>query len=354
MGQWSHSPGHSPEIAAKEFSMSLKIEKETLQSFMQYYDSANASNLNWSLIFNLPIWVEAWWKTFGSSYEIMIYSLWQDEKLFALAPLMRHNDSAFLLGHPDVCDYLDFIAVPDTEYLILPNLLSQLKKEGIRELHLHAQRPDATIFQGLAQSMQQNLAASEITYHLEYKQENESSEIELPSTWDDYLAGLNKKQRHEVRRKLRRLENETGSFQYRVIEREEEVITFYPRFRELFQQNSDKAEFLTEQMENYFLSIITNTARSGLARFGILEVDGVAAAAVLYFDYANKIYLYNSGYNFDYRELSVGLLSNVLCIKESIEAGKQVFDFLKGPEVYKSRLGGISIPIYQTTITITQ
>ena len=114
-----------------------------------------------------------------------------------------------------------------------------------------------------------------------------------------------------------------------------------------------KAVFLTEKMDQYFRLLITNTACAGLACFGLLEIDGVAAAAVFYFDYRDRIYLYNSGYRSDYGALSAGLLSKILCIRDSIEKGRQVFDFLKGQEVYKSRLGGTAIPIFKAKIAIS-
>ena len=46
-----------------------------------------------------------------------------------------------------------------------------------------------------------------------------------------------------------------------------------------------------------------------------------------------------------YDSLSVGLLSKVFCIKEGIQQGKKRFEFLKGNEIYKQRLGGKEIPL---------
>jgi len=180
----------------------------------------------------------------------------------------------------------------------------------------------------------------------------------LPEKWEDYLMRLNKKQRHEVRRKLRKLDSETENFCFRVIgevksEEKGSLTGFTPRFFDLFQENPEKADFLTEKMKTYFKALITTSAAEGLARFGLLEIDGQPAATVLFFSYGGRIYLYNSGYRSEYRHLSAGLLSKVLCIRDSIERGRQVFDFLKGPEVYKSRLGGDTIPIYNVTLQIS-
>ena len=73
---------------------------------------------------------------------------------------------------------------------------------------------------------------------------------------------------------------------------------------------------------------------------------------IMCFDYNGIIYLYNSGYNPAYNYLSAGLLSKVLGIKDSIEKGRNKFDFLKGAEQYKYHLGGKEVPLYRCRITI--
>ena len=46
------------------------------------------------------------------------------------------------------------------------------------------------------------------------------------------------------------------------------------------------------------------------------------------------------------------MISKVLCIKDSIEQKKDRFDFLRGAEVYKYRLGGTEIPLHECRISI--
>ena len=62
------------------------------------------------------------------------------------------------------------------------------------------------------------------------------------------------------------------------------------------------------------------------------------------------MYLYNSGYDPRYGELSVGLLCKVLSIKNSIESGRKRYDFLKGAEPYKYHLGGKEVPLSRCRI----
>lgn len=332
--------------------MPYSVKEETLQSLQHYYKNEGRL-LGWSVIFSLPFWIENWWENFGpDKYQLLIRSVWVDSELIGLAPLMRDGATARLIGSADVCDYLDFVTGSEREADFFSALLPALASEGIEQLQLESQRPDAAVFKGF-------FAGSAVKGSQgKFSLDNESSEIILADQWEDYLMQLNKKQRHEVRRKLRKLENETVSYKFRVIgevlsESEGRLTRFIPQFIDLFQENPEKADFLTERMKAYFKGLIRTSAAEGLARFGLLEIDGEPAAAVLFFSYGGRIYLYNSGYRSEYSHLSAGLLSKVLCIRDSIERDRQVFDFLKGAETYKSRLGGKTIPIYKVTLQIT-
>ena len=89
-----------------------------------------------------------------------------------------------------------------------------------------------------------------------------------------------------------------------------------------------------------------------MLRFGILDLDTIPVAMIIGFDYDNTIYLYNSAYSPDYGHLSVGLLSKVLCIRESIRLNRKRWDFLKGGEPYKYRIRGQEVPLYSCRIAL--
>ena len=123
-------------------------------------------------------------------------------------------------------------------------------------------------------------------------------------------------------------------------------------FKQHRESREDKEISMTAQMEAFFRSIAETMASENLLRFGILEMDKRPIAVVMCFDDNNRLYLYNSGYDTRYSFLSVGLLSKVLSIKDSIERGIKCYDFLKGAEEYKYRLAGKEIPIYSCRIDL--
>jgi CelD/BcsL family acetyltransferase involved in cellulose biosynthesis len=225
-------------------------------------------------------------------------------------------------------------------------LLDDLKQSRINKLDLKHVRPDSTVLTHLAPLAQGR------GFAVETVQENVSFEMDLPAFFDEYLERLSAKQRHEVRRKLRRL-SEEGNIEFRFINEGASVPAAMDDFFKMFvESRSDKADFMTEKMASFFRLLADTMARAGLLRLGVLSLDARPLAEIMCFDYQDCLYLYNSGYDPRYTSLSAGLLSKVLAVKDSIEKGKKRFDFLKGAEVYKSYLGGREVPLNRCQITI--
>lgn len=323
-------------------SLDYTVTEESFES-MRAFQAVESRSLAPPSVFVTPVWLEAWWRSFGEGAALALLAVRCEGSVTGLAPLLIRGDTAAFIGSPDVCDYLDFCVISGEEQRFFAAVLYHLFQNGVSKLELHSLRPDSAALAGLAQAMEEPAIKTALT------RETISVELALPGSWDQYLALLTKKQRHEVRRKLRRLE-EAGPYRYRAVEGEE-AVSFIPHFLEMFKKNPEKANFLTGKMEIFFTAAIKAAAQSGLARFGLLELAGRVAAAVFYFDYCGGIYLYNSAYDPDFGPFSAGLLCKVLSIKDAVERGRVRYDFLKGGEVYKHRLGGREIPIYHCTVT---
>ena len=183
-------------------------------------------------------------------------------------------------------------------------------------------------------------------------QEDISYELVLPPSWDSYLSGLAVQQRHEVRRKLRRLQ-EAGRFAYRIVDAPEAIDAAMDVFLQLFMiSRPDKRAFMTVAMEAFFRSLARSMASWGLVRLGFLDIHGAPAAAVMSFQYSGTVYLYNSGFDPRFKHLNAGLLCKVLSIRDSIEGGIKIYDFLKGAEVYKQRLGAAPVPLQRCRVVL--
>jgi CelD/BcsL family acetyltransferase involved in cellulose biosynthesis len=294
----------------------------------------------------VPAWLEIWWREYGAKGDLYLCAVRERGAVIGIAPLLLRGEEALFIGSDDVCDYLDFVIAPGREHDFFTILLDDLSKKGISLLNLRPLRPNSPVLTHLM-----GIARGK-GYEVSCTVENVSLELDLPPTWEEYLGILSQKQRHELRRKLRRM-RESGEVNYRIIEGIGDIPDATDIFLKLFRKSkAEKAEFMNFQRESFFRSLVKAMAQARLLRLGILELDALPIAALMCFDYNNRVYLYNSGYDPQYGSLSVGLVSKILSIKDSIERGRETFDFLKGAEDYKYRLGGKEIPLHGCKIAL--
>lgn len=315
------------------------------EGFSRCREQSGAALL-WECPFMLPPWIAAWLRHFGGGREPHIYQVSAGDVLLGIAPLFVQDCEARLIGSPDVCDYLDFIVAPGRQRDFFSALVTHLRDEGIVRLNLGPLRPDSAAFTCCTG------AAAQFACSVTGADEDVSYELALPADWEGYVSGLAAQQRHEVRRKLRRLE-EAGRFAYRSVDAPAAIDAAMDMFLHLFTiSRPDKRAFMTPAMEAFFRSLARSMALWGLVRLGFLDIDGQPAAAVMCFDYRETVYLYNSGFDTRFRHLNAGVLCKVLSIRDSIERGKKVYDFLKGAEPYKQRLGGRPVPLQQCRVML--
>ena len=320
--------------------LNVNIKEESFATMNSLWQS-HSSDLRWYTLFSLPHWLETWWETFNSAGELYLRSIWEKDKLCGVAPLYLRDETAFLLGGDDLFDYRDIPMAAGKESLFFAALLDDLSKRKIKKMNLGLVRPDSAIYKGLSSFLK---SAEDVESSWEKK--DVSYEMELKPDWESYLKSLPKKQRHEVRRKLRRT-YEAAEVQYREIQGDEVTSDLLQSFFALFAESrEDKAAFLTPAREGFFRKLVERMSCDGVLRMGILELDSKQAGMTLHFVHAGRVYLYNSGHDPGYRSISAGLMTKLFCIKESIRQQRRVFDFLKGMEVFKHRLGGQEVPLY--------
>jgi CelD/BcsL family acetyltransferase involved in cellulose biosynthesis len=175
--------------------------------------------------------------------------------------------------------------------------------------------------------------------------------ISLPSTWDDYLSSLDKKQRHEIRRKLRKAEA-SGQINWYIVNQEHDLAAEMDAFIELHEKSAvEKDEFMDTKMKGFFHAVAQVLHDAGWLQLAFIEVNGEKAATMMNFDYRDSIMVYNSGYDpRKYAWLSPGIVLLAYCIQWAIELGRTKFDFLRGDEEYKFRFGGQPTEVYRLLI----
>ncbi len=325
---------------------SYSVESETLDSVFAHWQRAD-NFLTWNCLFVLPVWLKPWWDNFGNSSALYLLSIRHEGRTIGIAPLQRKDDTVRLLGNENVCDNLDFIVASDKSAEFYRILIKYLKRDGVKRMELAPVRQDSSV-------MTELLPVAENTgCRVSHEGNDLSFELDLPDSWDGYLNILSGKERHEIRRKLRRL-YAAGHISYRLVDGATSVKKEMETFLALFRSNRpDKAEFMNDRMVSFFKGLAEALAEARIVKLFFLDLDERPIAATMCFNYHSSMYLYNNGYDKRFGSLSAGLLSKVLSIKESIQSGKKTYDFLKGTEVYKKRLGGRPIQLYRCLIEFT-
>ena len=273
-------------------------------------------------------WLQTWWDARGRG-ELIVADTTE-----SLICLTLDDGVVEFAGEADLTDYHSPLGNSDT--LALTNLVADLEPgTRLRLDSLPGEAADAVVGALTQAGLQTDVAQHEV-----------AAVLDLPATFEDYLASIGKKERHEMRRKRRRFDNEVGPGR---VERRQgpEAVSLFARLHRL--SAGDKGEFMTDDLERFFLALHTDAG-------GVIDVlvDGNdrPASAIFSFEDEHGFYLYNSAFEPDLRTLSPGNVVLSHLIERAIERGLRIFDFLKGDETYKFRLGAKQRPLYQVTATV--
>ena len=172
--------------------------------------------------------------------------------------------------------------------------------------------------------------------------------LTLPADLDfeGYLGTLDKKERHEVRRKIRRAET-AGTV---ALERSADPAADLEAFIDLHQKRwGDEGLFPATEggaaSRRFFASLFENCMPSGIVELDFLTVGGRRIAAGVILHDRRTVYYYNAGVEPGARDLSPGVVMVACYIQRAIELGRSRFDFMRGNESYKYAWGAVDEPI---------
>lgn len=248
----------------------------------------------------------------------------------ALAALSLADGTLEMVGHRDLVDYRSPLG--DGVVELLRNVATSVPSGTRIRFDSLPEEAAGPIASGLAMAgvdpeMESHTTAAVLT---------------LPASFDDYLTSIGKKERHELRRKRRRYEASAGPV---------DVVSAtgagdaFDQFIECHRRSSgDKGSFMSSQMARFFGDLLALPGWQVDAMFG--DRGQVAAAAFSFTD-ESGYYLYNSAYEPELSHLSPGQVLLGALIEQAIDRRLEVFDFLKGDEAYKHRLGSAKRPLYE-------
>jgi CelD/BcsL family acetyltransferase involved in cellulose biosynthesis len=298
-------------------------------------------------------YIRIWWETRGGGEwpesDLAVILAREAGRLVGIAPMFfsfnRDKVPALLLiGSVEVSDYLDIISrvedIPEFLRGLFVYLNSPAFGQGTRLAtwkaldwyNLLDSSPTLTALPAAAKYAGWT-SQEEVLQHSPY--------IVLPGDWETYLAGIDKKQRHEIRRKMRRAEESQIPMRWYVAAEASTIRAEAEAFIGMMAQDADKAKFLTPPMREHMANVIECAYQTGCLQLAFLEVDGVKAASYLSFKYLNRVWVYNSGIDRQFMEYSPGWVLLGYLLKFANETGIKEFDFMRGDEDYKYKFGAV-------------
>ncbi|MBG0787977.1 MAG: GNAT family N-acetyltransferase [Anaerolineaceae bacterium] len=299
--------------------------------------------------FLTPEYLAAWWQTRGGGEwpkdsELVLIAAFEGDELVGIAPLFaaKNQDgipALMFIGAVEVSDFLDFIVTAEK----LPEFLSGLLDFLINSDAIPSW--DVLDLQNLLDSSP-TLAALQTEAEKRGWQHQQtrlqpSPIVALPGDFEAYLMTLDKKQRHEIRRKLRNAEADPVVPGMYFVEDPEILAAELDAFIDMMAQDPEKKAFLTAPMRTHMHNVARAALENGWLHLSFYTLDGKKAAAHFSFIWENRLWLYNSGWEWEFRSYSPGWLLLANLLRWATENGITAFDFMRGDEDYKYKFGGV-------------
>jgi len=251
------------------------------------------------------------------------------------------------LGGEQVADYLDALVAPGRDEAFWREFLERglpaLGGGPLRLPGLVEGTPALSLLPSICRETGLSCAVEEM---------DKAPFVSLPGSFEEYLERLGAKERHELRRKMRRAAELLPGLAFRVTRTPEELVNDLPSFVGLLRKSHPaKESFMDASMATFFREVAEGFLASGRLRLGFLSTQGVDVASVFQFRTDGALLLYNSGYDPKLRAANPGLVLIARSIGQAIEEGCTEYDFLRGTERYKYDLGGVDRVVYRLTVS---
>ena len=170
--------------------------------------------------------------------------------------------------------------------------------------------------------------------------------------WETYLQTLTTKDRHELRRKMRRAEA-AGPVEFEEVPDPADAVDEFVAMHQarwgddgLFPDTEGGA-----RSRRFFRRLAELEGPDGMLRIGRLRVGGRPVFMCVGFHDQGAVYYYNAGSDPEARALSPGVIGVAWYLRHGLAEGTRVFDFLRGNEGYKYTWGAVDRPIHRLIVT---
>lgn len=297
-------------------------------------------------IFATPEWHRLWWEEFKGNKDLFLLTMRRGAgEVVAIVPLYRKVEDGKkvlrFVGGIDLTDYLGPICSLEDREDVAETLAAWLIHTEVEWDLFDAHNMPVPF--GFAEFLVDRADREGLDFQIE--QEDTAALLPLPSDWTEYLESLGSKERHELKRKRKRLARDFPDARVRTATEESlerDLKTFIEMHRGA---EGMKGHFMRPEIATFFERIAHSFMPLGWLQLDLFEIGERALASTFSFSFNGNLYLYNSAYEPDLSHLSPGFVHVSELVRSSIESGLRIFDFMRGPERYKYQLGAQAVPL---------
>ena len=290
--------------------------------------------------FHQPRYLKLYWEEFGHEGDLLLAFGRDEGSTVGAVAFERLGSTLRFLGGTEVTDYMGPVAAPGGEDAFAKELFDALHAlEDWTGADLRGLPEDSPWLGRLRE------AAEASGFAVETGEDSVAPFLALPATVEEYLAGLPGKLRHEMKRKARRLAEETGGYDV-VFSTIDSLAPDLDCFVELHRSSEGpKGKFMEPGMEIFFRRLGQEFLQDGVFRLAFVESGGSKMAGAIGFSYRGTFFLYNSAYDRGWSRLAPGMVLVGDLVTRAIEEECDAFDMLKGDLEYKYRFGAVPRPV---------
>ncbi|MBD3615441.1 MAG: GNAT family N-acetyltransferase [Gracilimonas sp.] len=311
-------------------------------------------------IFQAFEWQRTWWEVFGGNNKLHILLFRYRHELIGIMPFFLDSFRVFgspvyrclrLLGSRVIqpesgaipvelafSDYLSAIIHPDYKREVLTCLQEYLQSNSdfYDEIILEEIPQEDVLIDKFLPEMKQRGWKSKT------KEASVCPQVHFPEEWDELLSDLSSNARYQIRRDIRRV-TEDGIFELHTAESLEELKQVFQELVYFHQQRwhnlGQPGIFADKRITEFFEKVTMRLYKQGQVISKTLSAEGQNVAIDLYYKYNNRIYMIQRGFDdtSTFNQYGPGNVLLYCFLKEAIEEGIEVYDFLRGDEKYKLR-----------------
>ena len=329
-------------------NVSVIDSTEALGLLRKDWDQLLAVSSNGS-IFSTWEWATAWWKSYGRGKSLWILKISRDGHLIGLAPFYLENIRRFgaltyrtlrLVGDGSAdSDYLEVISASGEEESVARSIVTHLLgHKSIWDIALLNEIPETSLTLRFLRTVFQendcywNETARPCSY------------VNLPADWNTYLLGLRPRMRTKIRSLSRELEKKfTVNFNVcqSLTELDAGLESLFRLHGKRWEIRGQDGVFASPSKRHFYQELSPLLLNRRWLRFYTLALNNGAVAHQYCFEYRNKMFLLQEGFDPEWDQYGVGNVLRSYVFRDCIERKLAAYDFLGGITEHKTSWGAV-------------